>query len=360
MAVTRYLPTVRSVLAEARANLSPRLLDYVEGGASGEASLSANRQAFDHWSFDPEMLVGLSRPRTQTRLLGIPLSMPVFASPFGYDKALHPAGYAAVARAIGEAGATSIVSESSSDSLVDLAPAFGGQQGGVQVALVAEDEHVLGFDRRAADAGYRFLCLTDAPTRAWRERMRENGLDLNRYFGQGNYGPGGASAHALQELMNFTQPRWDWTRLEKLSAKLSLPWVLKGVLSGKDARRALDAGASGIYMSAYGGRNLDGTIPPLRRLEEVRAEVGDDVPIMIDSGFRHGTDIAKALALGADAVGVGRLMAFGLAAGSYEDPSLGVRAILQHLHDELETVMGSLGCQSVADIQRHHVVSTRS
>ncbi|WP_022881494.1 alpha-hydroxy acid oxidase [Gryllotalpicola ginsengisoli] len=356
MAVTRHLPTVRSVIAEAKANLSPRLLDYVEGGSSGESSLAANRAAFGLWSFDPDMLTGLSRPRLGIELLGMTLRMPVFASPFGYDKALHPAGYAAVARAIGEAGITGIVSESSSDSLVELAPEFAGQQGGVQVALVAEDEHVLGFEERAAAAGYRFLCFTDAPTRAWRERMRENGLDLNRYYGQGNYGPGGASRHALDELMNFTQPRWDWKRLETLAAKMTLPWVLKGVVSARDARRAVDAGAAGIYMSAYGGRNLDGMIAPLRRLEEVRAEVGPDVPILIDSGFRHGTDIAKALALGATAVGVGRLMAFGLAAGSHEDPSLGARTILQHLHDELESVMGSLGCETVEQIDRHHVV----
>jgi isopentenyl diphosphate isomerase/L-lactate dehydrogenase-like FMN-dependent dehydrogenase len=357
MAAPRQLPTVRAVVAEAKANLSPRLLDYVEGGSSGEASLEANRDAFDRWSFDPDMLTGLSRPRLHTELLGIAMSMPVFASPFGYDKALHPAGYAAVARAIGDAGVTGIVSESSSDSLVELAPEFKGQQGGVQVALVAEDEHVLGFEERAQAAGYRFLCFTDAPTRAWRERMRENGLDLNRYYGQGNYGPGGASRHAMDELMNFTKPRWDWDRLEKLSQKMTLPWVLKGVVSARDARRALNAGAAGIYMSAYGGRNLDGTIPPLRRLEEVRAEVGADVPVIIDSGFRHGTDIAKALALGATAVGVGRLMAFGLAAGTYEDPSLGARTILQHLRDELDSVMGSLGCEDLSQIDRHHVVA---
>lgn len=360
MPFPRHLPTVRAVLAEAAQNLSPRLLDYVEGGASGERSLELNRDAFDDWVFDPDMLTGLSRPTPASTLLGIPMRMPVFAAPFGYDRALHPAGYAAVAAAVGEAGITSVVSESSSDSLVDLAPGFDGQQGGVQVALVADDEHVLGFDRRAADAGYRFLCLTDSPTRAWRERMRENGLDLSRYYGQGNYGEGGADRAALQELMDFTKPRWDWRRLERVSAKLTLPWVLKGVVSPRDARRAIDAGAAGIYMSAYGGRNLDGTVPPLRRLAEVRAEIGPDVPVMIDSGFRHGTEIVKALALGATAVGVGRLMAFGLAAGSHEDPSLGVRSILQHLYGEIESIMGSLGCETIDRIGRHHVALARA
>lgn len=354
--MSRRFPTVRSVVAEARLNLSPRLWDYLEGGASGEDGLRINRAAFASWHFDPDMLTGLSRPRLGTTLLGMDLRMPVFVSPFGYDRALHPAGYAAVARAVAEAGITSVVSESSSDSLTDLAPHFDGHQGLVQVALVAGEEHVLGFEERAAAAGYRGLCLTDSPTRAWRERMRESGLDLHRYYGMGNYGEGGASLDALRELMDFSRPRWDWDRLERLAGRLTLPWALKGVVSVEQARRAVDAGASAIYMSSYGGRNLDGTVSPLSRLAAVADAVGSEVPIMIDSGVRHGTDVAKALALGATAVGVGRLAAFGLAAGTHEDPSSGVRDVLQHLYDELESVMGSLGCETVGRLQRRHVV----
>lgn len=356
MSNVQPLPTIRSIIDEAGENLSPRLADYVAGGSSGEQSLTLNTDAFQRWAFDPDMLTGLSRPDTSAELFGITLSMPVFSSPFGYDKSLHPAGYKAVADEIGEAGVTSIVSESSSDSMMDIAPHFSGQQGGVQVALVAGIDHVLWFDEHARGAGYRFLCLTDSPTRAWRERMRENGLDLNRFYGQGNYGPGDADQAAMRELMDFTQPRWDWKKLEQLSNKMSLPWVLKGVVKPADARRALEAGASGIYISSYGGRNLDGSIPSLERLEAIRAEVGPQIPILLDSGVRHGTDVAKALALGATAVGIGRLTAYSLAAGSLEDPGRGTRALYQLLHDELESVMGSLGCQTVSEISRHHVV----
>jgi 4-hydroxymandelate oxidase len=346
-------------MEEARLNLSPRLWNYVEGGASGEDSLRINRDAFSDWNFDPDMLTGLNRPRLDTELLGMRLRMPVFASPFGYDKALHPAGYAAVARAIGQLGITGIVSESSSESLADLAPHFDGQQGMVQVALVSDEAHVLGFEERAAAAGYRALCLTDSPTRAWRERMRESKINLHRYYGMGNYGEGGASLDALNELMDFSKPRWNWQRLEKLSSQLELPWFLKGVVSAKEARRAVDAGASGIYLSSYGGRNLDGTVSPLHRLSDVVDAVVGEVPVIIDSGFRHGTDIAKALALGASAIGIGRLAAFGLAAGSLEDPSCGVVSVLQNLYDELESVMGSLGCETVDAIDRRHVVPAR-
>ncbi|MFC5829274.1 alpha-hydroxy acid oxidase [Nonomuraea insulae] len=336
--------------------LSPRLWDYVEGGASGEEGLRLNRSAFASWAFDPDMLTGLDRPRLGAELFGLDLRMPVFLSPFGYDRALHPAGYAAAARAVAEAGITSVVSESSSDSLAGLAPHFDGRQGLVQVALVAGEEHVLGFEERAAAAGYRGLCLTDAPTRAWRERMRESGLDLHRYYGMGNYGEGGASLDALRELMDFSRPRWDWNRLESLSRRLTLPWWLKGVTSVEQARRAVDAGAAGIYMSSYGGRNLDGTVAPLSRLADIVDAVDGQVPVIIDSGVRHGTDVAKALALGATAVGVGRLAAYGLAAGTHEEPSSGVSNILRNLYDELESVMGSLGCETVDRLQRKHLV----
>jgi isopentenyl diphosphate isomerase/L-lactate dehydrogenase-like FMN-dependent dehydrogenase len=170
--VTSVFPTIRAVMAEARLNVSPRIWDFIEGGASGEDGLALNRSAFSTWNFDPVMFAGLRRPSLETELLGIPMSMPVFVSPFGFDRAIHPAGYAAVAQAVGQMGITSIVSESSSDSLSELAPNFDGRQGMVQVGLVGSEEHVLGFDERAAQAGYRALCLTDLPTKAWRERMR--------------------------------------------------------------------------------------------------------------------------------------------------------------------------------------------
>lgn len=356
MPTVQPLPTIRAIIAEAHRNLSPRLADYVAGGASGEQSLGLNTEAFKQWAFDPDMLTGLSRPDTSAELFGMGMSMPVFSSPFGYDKSLHPEGYKAVAEAIGQAGVTGIVSESTSDSMWDIAPCFSGQQGGVQVALVSDIEHVLWFDRHAADAGYRFLCLTDSPTRAWRERMRENGLDLNRFYGQGNYGPDGADKAAFKELMEFTQPRWDWQKLEKLSKQMTLPWVLKGVIRPEDARHALNVGAAGVYISSYGGRNLDGSVPSLERLEAIRSEVGPEVPILFDSGVRHGSDVAKALALGATAVGVGRLTAYGLAAGSLEDPGRGARALYQLLNAELGSIMGSLGCQNIGEISRRHVV----
>lgn len=351
--------TLGSVLAEARLNVSPRIWDFIEGGSSAERGLLLNRAAFDEYLFEPDMLTGLSYPRTQSTLLGIPMSMPVFVSPFGFDKAIHPAGYPAVARAVADAGITSIVSESSSDSLTELAPHFSGQQGLVQLALSSDEEHMLGFEERAAAAGYRGLCLTDSTTGAWRERTRESGRGLHEHFGMGNYGEGRGSVEKLREWMAFTTPRWDWQRLEGLASQLTLPWIFKGVISTEIAKRAVDAGAAGIYVSSYGGRNLDGTVPSLMRLASIVEAVDGRVPVLLDSGVRHGTDIAKALALGASAVGIGRLAAFGLAAGSLDEPASGVASVLHLLRGELESVMGSLGCEAIGDLQPHHLTLTR-
>lgn len=340
--------TIREILACAQATVSADVWNYIEGGTSGEESLRINREAFARWGFRPKMMAGISRPDLAANFLGMPMSMPVFISPFGNDGFIRPEGHLAVADAVAETGITNIVPEGASHSLEDIAACAGGRQGMVQMTLVGPDSHVLGLVERAAAAGYRAVCFTDAPVRAWRERLREARLDLMEQYGMANYGPGKADVDVLRELVAFTEPRWDWDRLTNLARRCPLPWFLKGVLTPEDARLALEAGASGIYVSNYGGRELDGLPATLDQLPAIVDEVAGRVPVILDSGVRRGTDVVKALALGATAVGVGRLAAFGLAA----DGADGVRRVCQLLSAEMETVIGRLGCDRVSQLGR--------
>jgi isopentenyl diphosphate isomerase/L-lactate dehydrogenase-like FMN-dependent dehydrogenase len=344
--MTRQFPTLADIVREAQLNVSPRLWNYIVGGANGELSLEANRAAFAAWEFLPEMFAGITKPDLSTSLLGMPMSMPVFISPFAYDLAMHPRGYREVAEAVAEAGITGFLSESTSSSLEALAPAFGDQRGMVQFALAGPDEHAYAFIDRIQAAGYRGVLLTDVPSSFWRERSLEAGLDLHTHYGAGNYGPGLASDEVHRAHRSFETPRWDWERVEKLVARIDVPWMFKGVLTAQDARRSVDLGADAVYVSNFGARNLDSMPPALARLPLVLDAVAGAVPVLIDSGFRRGTDILKALALGASAVGVGRLGAVALAAGG----KAGVTALLELLRSELAAAIGVLGCSSLADL----------
>jgi 4-hydroxymandelate oxidase len=275
--------------------------------------------------------------------------MPVFVSPFAYDLAIHPDGYRAVAEAVETAGVTSILSESTSTSLEEIAPGFGSQRGFVQISLIgADDRHALRYIERIAAAGYRGVCLTDIPSRFWRERLLESGASLNADWGMGNYGEGLADPGVHRAHAAFETERWDWGRFERFVARLELPWMLKGVLTRHDARRAVDLGAAAVYVSNFGARNLDGMPPTIGRLAEIVDEVDGRVPVIVDSGFRRGTDVAKALALGASAVGVGRLAAVALAAGGMQ----AVLAMLELLREELAAAVGVLGASDLSGLDR--------
>jgi isopentenyl diphosphate isomerase/L-lactate dehydrogenase-like FMN-dependent dehydrogenase len=345
-------PTLPDMVEAARSNLSTAVWNWIEGGASGEQSLDANRAQFDRVFFAPEMLNGAGPVDLSSDFFGLKTALPIFAAPFGSDGQIHSDRYLGVARALGATGNTGIVSETSTDSLEAIAEAFDGQQGMLQVGLHGPDEHVLTYAERAAAAGFRGLCFTGQSATKWRERIRRWGddLDLKKHSGIGNQSTGMANPGQL--LMDPNQPKWTWERLARISEQLPLPWVLKGVVTAEEARRALDAGASGIYVSTFGGRNVDGMIPTLEALPAVVAEVDGRVPVLVDSGFRRGTDVAKALALGATAVGFGRLTAFGLAA----DGESGVRQMVELLEGELISVLGSLGVSRPAELAARHVV----
>lgn len=345
-------PTLPDIVDAARANLPEEIWEWIEGGTSGEQSLTANREAFDRIFFRSDMLSGSGFPDLRTEIFGIPSSLPVFIAPFGADGAMHEERYLGVARAIAATGITSIISETSTDSLEDIAAACAGQQGMVQVSMLGPDEHVLHYAERAAAAGYRGLCLvTGPPATYWRERMKRFRVDVAAHSGAGNQARGAASPRTFSGESRV--PR-TWENFAALTDRLEIPWILKGVLDPEVARRIVDLGAAGVYVSNFGGRNLDGLRPPIDVLGEIVGAVDGRVPVYVDSGFRRGTDVVKALALGATAVGFGRMGAWSLAAGG----QAAVEAAIGLLRDEMLSVIGVLGANRAADLSPDHLHRT--
>jgi 4-hydroxymandelate oxidase len=345
--------TVDEIREVALAQLSPPARDFLESGAGDETTLRRNRRAFDRWAFLPRVMSGLPSPATTTRFLGVDLALPILTAPFGADGLFHPDGQVAVARANAAAGTASIVPEAGTHFLEEIAAAAPGAAAFGQIHPLGTDEGFLTMARRYEDAGYRGLCITcDVPIQGWRDRnLRNRYLPDYALFG-GNYPSIEQALGQLGQLIEPEAPVWSWHKLGGLLAQTSLPWMAKGIMTAEDARGAVAAGASALAVSNHGGRQLDGQRASLDVLPEIRDAVGPDIAIALDSGVRRGADVVKAIALGADVVVIGRLAAYGLAAGG----EAGVLRVLQLLHAEITNILTLLGRGSVADLNRDALV----
>jgi 4-hydroxymandelate oxidase len=218
-----------------------------------------------------------------------------------------------------------------------------------QLHPMGNERAFLDIIKRYEDAGYRALCVTcDCPTAGWREHNLVNAFTIENHVVGGNYPPGAEldMAQTMGQLYRHRVPVWSWEKLAGLLGQSSLPWMAKGVLSVEDAESAITAGASAIAVSNHGGRQLDGAPSPLDVLPAIAAAVDGRVEIVLDSGIRRGADVVKALALGADAVMIGRLAAYGLAAAGEQ----GTDQVLDLLQREIETVLVLLGRGGVTDL----------
>jgi 4-hydroxymandelate oxidase len=281
-------------------------------------------------------------------LLGTPVSLPVGVAPMAYHRLAHPEGEVATARAAGETGALMVVSTFSSRQLEEVAQAARGPLW-LQVYCFRRREVTETLVRRAEAAGYRALVLTvDTPRLGRRERDVRNSFSLPAHVRAENFGeelvaalharqPGDSAvaAHARETI----DPSLTWESLAWLRSLTRLPLVLKGVMTGEDAARAASLGIEGIIVSNHGGRQLDGVLPALEALPEIVREAAGRCEVLMDGGVRRGTDVLKALALGARAVLVGRPILWGLAAAGPE----GVGHVLSLLRDELELAMALAG-----------------
>ncbi|MFD4523030.1 aminotransferase class I/II-fold pyridoxal phosphate-dependent enzyme [Streptomyces sp. NPDC058470] len=327
----------------ARTGMSPAVWDFLEGGAGQERTLADNLRAFDRVRLNPRVLTGAGRPDTGITLLGRRWAAPIAVAPVAYHTLAHPTGEVATARAAGQAGVPLVVSTFAGRTFEDIAAAAAPLW--LQVYCFRDRDVTRQLVERAERAGFEALVLTaDAPQLGRRPRDLRNDFTLPVGIEPANLTTDGFAAPAAHALAQF-DPSLDWSIVAWLRSISSLPVLVKGILTADDAMRAIAAGAHGIVVSNHGGRQLDGAPATLDVLPEITAAVAGACPVLLDGGVRRGADVLAALALGADAVLLGRPVLHGLAVAEEE----GVRHVLGIVTDELREAMTLTGIRTVAD-----------
>jgi isopentenyl diphosphate isomerase/L-lactate dehydrogenase-like FMN-dependent dehydrogenase len=320
----------------ARERLATDVYDYFAGGAGDEWTLAENRRAFERWVIRPRMLTGAWPVHPSIELLGTSIDAPVLVAPWAYQMRAHPDGERATARAAARAKTVMVVSSTTADYLEDVAGASDGPKWW-QLYVFTERGETVDMLHRVHAAGFAAVCLTvDFPVSGLRHRDTRNDFDM----------PIGLP----QDELTFA-PDLTWDDLSWIRDAAPVPLLVKGIMTAEDARIGVEVGVDGIVVSNHGARQLDSVHAPITVLPEIVEAVEGRVPVLVDGGFRRGTDIFKALALGATAVLVGRPACWGLAAAGEE----GVVDVLRILRAELENTMILAGTRSVADITRAHV-----
>ena len=365
----------------ARLRLPRPVFDYLDGGADGEVTLRENCRVFDDVTFRPRYAVPLSPCDLRTRVLGFDVSFPALLAPVGYSRLMHPDGETGAARAAGTAGTAYILSTISGHRVEDVKAASSGPVC-FQLYLMGGREASEAVIERARVAGCAALVVTiDTPVAGLRERDFRNGMKelmggsllskipflpqmlarpgwLVSYLLDGGLSrlpnvviPGKGPMELIDVAAALARAAVTWDDLSWIRKHWPGPIVIKGLLTGDDARRAVDAGAAAVVVSNHGGRQLDGVSPSLRALPEVVAAVGGQVEVLMDGGIRRGSDIVKAICLGAKAVLCGRAYAYGLAAAG----EAGVTRALEILRADVDRTLKLLGCTSIAALDRSYV-----
>lgn len=355
---------------QARQILADGPFDYIAGGTGFEYTMQANREAFERWRILPRMLVDVSERSMRVRLLDQSLPAPILLAPVGIQREYHPEGELATARAAAELRLPFVVSAVSSYPMEAIAQVMNGAPRWFQLYEARDPEITASFVRRAEAAGYSAIILThDRPTRGWRERdLRNTYLPYMRLEGMGNYltdpvfraglkrPPEADPEAAFQHFWEiFYNPKVVWSYLDELRRMTRLPVWVKGVLDPRDAELALEHGAQGIMVSNHGGRHIDGGVATLDALPDIVSTVAGKVPVVVDSGIRRGSDVVKALALGAAAVMVGRLYIYGLVVAG----STGVTRTVRNLMADLDLTMANAGRRTVDELDRTLLVKVR-
>jgi len=373
-------PGVEDVRLLAKKRLPRLAFDFIDGGAEGEVTLRANRQAFDGLTFRPRYLQDVSRREQETSVVGTRLSLPVMLAPTGLTRIASRNAEVDAARAAGREGTVYVLSATASTSIEEVARAAEGPLW-FQLYLWRDREVIEGLVKRAAAAKYSALVLTvDVPVIGQRERDLRNGFTLpprltprNAFdmirrprwltgllrgtpltFANFVDVPGrGRSAVELGKYVNveMMNPGATWETFEWLRRMWDGPLAIKGVLHPHDAARAVDLGADGVVVSNHGGRQLDSAVAALDALPAIVDAVAGRADVLFDSGVRRGTDVVKALALGAKAVLIGRPYVLGLGA----DGAAGVSAVLDVLRRELDRALALIGCPDASQLTRDFV-----
>jgi isopentenyl diphosphate isomerase/L-lactate dehydrogenase-like FMN-dependent dehydrogenase len=372
------IPDLRPI---ARKRLPRVVFDYLDGGAEGEFTLRENCRAFDDVTFRPRHAVSVPTCDLRTRVLGFDLSVPFLLAPVGYSRLMHPEGEVAAARCAGKAGTAYILSTISGHRLEDVKAATPGHAW-LQLYLMGGRGAAENSMARARAVGYTALVVTiDTAVAGMRERDSRNGMKelmsgspfsklpflpqiltrpgwLIRFLRDGGVPdlpnvvvPGQGPMPMIDVGAALASSTVTWSDLRWIREAWSGPIVIKGVLTADDARRSIDEGASAIVVSNHGGRQLDCVPATLHVLPEIVTAVNGQIEVLMDGGIRRGTDVIKAICLGARAVLIGRAYAYGLAAGG----PAGVARAIEILQTEVERTLKLLGCPSISALDRSYV-----
>jgi len=338
----------------AQQRLSKMAFDYIAGGAEDELTLRENREAFRRLKLRPRVLAGIEEPDLSTTVLGTPIDLPVLLAPVAMHCLAHPEGELASARAAAAAHTIMLLSTTSTYSLEDVAQAATGPKW-FQLYCYRDRSISLRLIERAQQSGYAALCVTvDTPRLGRREADIRNRFQLPPGLSIKNFEhvdleqmPEGQSDSALAAYAATMMARsLSWDDLAWMRESCDLPLVLKGIMTAEDAKLAVEHGVEAIVVSNHGGRQLDGVSASISVLPDVVEAVDGQIEVLFDSGVRRGTDVLKALALGAKAVLIGRPYIWGLAL----EGEAGVKRVLAMLKDELELAMALAGCATVEAI----------
>lgn len=325
----------------ARERMDPLYWDYFASGSDDEITLRANSSDFARLRLRPRVLIDINACDTRTTVLGTPVSMPILVAPSAFHCMAHPEGECATAQGAASAGTLMVASTDATRSMEEIAQAASGPLW-FQLYLYPNREIAGSLVQRAEAAGYKAIVLTvDLPRLGNRERDRRNQWNIGlTSFTKANF--------VGTTVTGTTWNTITWADLAWLRSITSLPILVKGILTAEDALLALEHGVAGIIVSNHGGRQLDSVVTGIEALPEIVDAVAGRCEIYMDGGIRRGTDILKALALGARATLVGRPVLWGLAT----DGAQGVQSVLQMLHTELELAMQLSGCPSLEHIPR--------
>ena len=347
--------------ARAAETLEPAPFDYIAGGAGSESTIRANSEAFERRRLRPRMLRGNRERDLSVTVLGTSSPAPFLLAPVGVLSLAHEEGELAVARASAATEVPLILSSAASHSIEEVAEAMGDAARWFQLYWVNDREVAASLVARAEASWYGAVVVTvDTPMLGWRERDLSkaylpflSGEGCAQFFSDPVFRsrlerPPEEDTLAAAAAMLATFPNLDltWDDLDWLRGQTKLPLLVKGVLAGEDAVLAFEHGADGVVVSNHGGRQVDGSVATLDALVEVRAAVGQEAVVLMDGGIRRGADVLKALALGADAVLLGRPYAYGLAVGGQE----GVEAVIRHLMADTDLTLALLGAESAVGL----------
>ena len=344
----------------ARERLGTMAYEYYVGGANDEVTVSENRSAFDRLALRYHVMVDVSRRSTKTTVLGTPLEMPVLVAPTAFQRLACDDGELATARAAAAAGTVMILSTASTCSIEDVAAIDGPKW--FQLYVYSDRGLTKALVERAEACGMEAVVLTvDAPVLGRRERDLRNRFHLPSGIRLANVPSSGSvpmpTGHGESGLANHFASGIDasltWKDIDWLHSITKMPVLIKGIVRGDDAIQAVEHGVAGIIVSNHGGRQLDTAIASIRALPEVAEAVAERAEVLVDGGVRRGTDVIKALALGARAVLLGRPVVWGLAAGGEN----GARRVLDLLRAEIDLAMALCGCPTIDDISRDLVVA---